>query len=114
MITISLLTMASSDILQIKFNNWWRKGVLKDWCRIWRMQLSLPKTEITLFSKSNTENQEPVVIYDNHVLQYNQNPKLFGVHLYEKLNFRKHIEVSSHKASRCLGVFEKSMESLNC
>ena len=36
-------------------------GILKDWCRKWRMQISLPKTEITLFSQNIIENQEPVV-----------------------------------------------------
>ena len=82
-------------------------GILKDWCRKWRMQISLPKTEVTLFSQSNTDNLEPVVTVDNHVLQYNKTPKLLGVHLDEKLNFRKHIEVVSHKASRCLGVLRE-------
>ena len=74
------------------------------------MQISLPKTEVTLFSQSNTDNLEPVVTVDNHVLQYNKTPKLLGVHLDEKLNFRKHIEVVSHKASRCLGV----LREINC
>ena len=82
-------------------------GILKDWCRKWRMQISLPKTEITLFSQNNIENQKPVVTIDNHVLQYNKNPKLLGVHLDEKLNFKKHIEIISHKASRCLGVLRE-------
>ena len=81
--------------------------IFKDWCRKWRMQISLPKTEVTLFSKNNTDNLEPVVTVDYHVLQYNETPKLLGVHLDEKLNFRKHIEVVSHKASRCLGVFRE-------
>ena len=71
------------------------------------MQISLPKTEVTLFSQNNTDNLEPVVTVDNHVLQYNKTPKLLGVHLDEKLNFRKHIEVVSHKASRCLGVLRE-------
>ena len=64
------------------------------------MQISLPKTEVTLFSQNNTDNLEPVVTVDNHVLQYNKTPKLLGVHLDEKLNFRKHIEVVSHKHIR--------------
>ena len=63
-------------------------GILKDWCRKWRMQISLPKTEVTLFSQNNTDNLEPVVTVDNHVLQYNKTPKLLGVHLDEKLNFK--------------------------
>ena len=71
------------------------------------MQISLPKTEITLFSQNNIENQKPVVTIDNHVLQYNKNPILLGVHLDEKLNFKKHIEIISHKASRCLGVLRE-------
>ena len=71
------------------------------------MQISLPKTEITLFVQNNIENQEPVVTIDNHVLQYNKNPKVLGVHLDEKLNFKKHIEIISHKASRCLGVLRE-------
>ena len=71
------------------------------------MQISLPKTEITLFSQDNIENQEPVVTIDNLVLQYNKNPKLLGVHLDEKPNFKKHIEIISHKASRCLGVLRE-------
>ena len=82
-------------------------GILKDWCRKWRMQISLPKTEITLFSQNNIENQEPVVTIDNHVLQYNKNPKFLGVHLDEKLNFKKNIEIISHKASRCLGALRE-------
>ena len=71
------------------------------------MQISLPKTEITLFVQNNIENQEPVVTIDNHVLQYNKNPKVLGVHLDEKLNFKKHLEIISHKASRCLGVLRE-------
>ena len=75
-------------------------GILKDWCRKLRMQISLPKTEVTLFSQNNTDNLEPVVTVYNHVLQYNKTPKLLGVHLDEKLNFRKHIEVVSYKHIR--------------
>ena len=71
------------------------------------MQISLPKTEVTLFSQNNTDNLEPVVTVDNHVLQYNKTLKLLGVHLDEKLYFRKHIEVVSHKASSCLGVLRE-------
>ena len=69
--------------------------------------MSLPKTEITLFSQSNTEHLKPVVTIDNSVLQYNQTTKLLGVHLYEKINFRTHTEVISHKASICLGVLRE-------
>ena len=47
------------------------------------MQISLPKTEITLFSQNNIDIQEPVVTIDNHVLHYNKKPKLLGVHLDE-------------------------------
>ena len=47
------------------------------------MQISLPKTEITLFSQNNIENQEPVVTIDNHVFQYNEKPKLLGVYFDE-------------------------------
>ena len=77
-------------------------GILKDWCRKWRMQISLPKSEVTLFSQSNIDNLEPVVSVDNHVHQYNKTSKLLRVHLHldEKLNFRKQTEVVSHKASR--------------
>ena len=78
------------------------------------MQISLPKTEVTLFSQNNTDNQEtcnqtyisivdnqePVVAVNNHVLQYNKSPKLLGVYLDEKLNFRKQIEVVSYKANK--------------
>ena len=49
-------------------------GILKDWCRKWRMQISLPKTEVTLFSQNNNANLEPLVTVDNHVLQYNKTP----------------------------------------
>ena len=72
-------------------------GISKDWCKKWRMQISLPKTEVTLFSQNNTDNQEtcnqtyisivdnqePVVAVNNHVLQYNKSPKLLGVYLDE-------------------------------
>ena len=73
------------------------------------MQISLPKSEVTLFSQSNIDNLEPVVSVDNHVHQYNKTSKLLRVHLHldEKLNFRKQTEVVSHKASRWLGVLRE-------
>ena len=56
---------------------------------------------------SNTEHQELVITIDVNVLQYNQTPKLLGVHLDEKLNFRTHLEVVSHNACKCLGVLRE-------
>lgn len=81
--------------------------VLKAWCRKWRMNISLPKTEITLFSRMQYTDYQPVVKIDNQVLHYNQFPKLLGVHLDEKLSFKKHVEITAQKASKCLGILRE-------
>ncbi|MEW8548508.1 MAG: reverse transcriptase domain-containing protein, partial [Candidatus Thiodiazotropha sp.] len=82
-------------------------SILKAWCRKWRMNISLPKTEITLFSKKSDTLYQPKIKIDDQILQYNKTPKLLGIYLDEKLSFKKHIEVVAQKASKCLGMLRE-------
>ena len=78
-------------------------GILKDCVGNGERKLVFQKQKSLCFHRTKkvseydqeipqSDNLKPVVTVDNHVLQYNKTPKLLGVHLDEKLNFRKHLK----------------------
>ena len=68
----------------------------------WRMKISLDKTEICLFSRSNldVEGSSLTVQLNGEDIPYNSNPKILGLHLDESLNFQTHIKKTKQKANK--------------
>ena len=87
--------------------------VLKDlsetinWCNKWRMKLSIPKTEITQFSRAKQVKVLPPLQINNTCLKYNKHPRSLGIHLDEKLDFKHHISKTQDKALRALKVIRE-------
>jgi len=72
------------------------------WCNKWRMKLSIPKTEVTLFSRHKTTPDLPPLRVNTIDLNYNKNPRLLGIHLDEKFDFKHHISKVEEKALKSL------------
>ncbi|MEW8547348.1 MAG: ribonuclease H family protein, partial [Candidatus Thiodiazotropha sp.] len=94
--------------------NWLAQKVSKDvqivheWCNKWRMKLSLPKTEVTLFHVRPVQEQLlDIFTIENTTLHYNATPKILGITLDEQLSFSAHIGVTEKKANRALHVIRE-------
>ena len=84
------------------------------WAKKWRLKLSMVKTEFCLFSLDNGILEEARTFkfcVEGQELKYNQNPKILGVTLDEKLKFENHIEIIERKASRSLELLRKVKET---
>ena len=81
------------------------------------MKISLDKTEICLFSRSNldVEGSSLMVQLNGKDIPYNSNPKILGLHLEESLNFHTHIKKTEQKANKVIGVLRqiKHVEKIN-
>ena len=62
-----------------------------DWCRIWRVLVSLTKTEASLISR-NTLQTVPPFKHGDTILTYSKTPKILGITLDEQLTFEPHIQ----------------------
>ena len=77
------------------------------------MKISLDKTEICLFSRSNldVEGSSLTVQLNGEDIPYNSNPKILGLHLDESLNFQTHIKKTEQKANKVIGVLIKTNQT---
>ena len=84
-----------------------QKGkTILDWCRIWRVLVSLTKTEASLFSRNTLQTVPPFKLGDT-ILTYSKIPKILGITLDEQLTFEPHIQNVINKASRALKVIRE-------
>lgn len=61
-------------------------STIQDWCRKWRMKLSLGKTEVSCFQLRETHFEKSTFCkVGNNFLKYNKTPKILGITLDEKL-----------------------------
>ena len=83
-----LIKLVSSDIMQ-----------LSNWCYKWKMTISLPKTEVTLFTPRKISPDPIEIKINQHTLKYNKTPKILGITLDEHLNYKAHIHNTARKAA---------------
>ena len=82
--------------------------IVQGWCNKWRMKLSFPKTEVTLFHVRPMQEQfHDIFTIGNATLHYNPTPKILGITLDEQLNFSTHVGITEKKASRALHVIRE-------
>ena len=68
-------------------------GILADYLRKWRLQLSMGKTLAAAYHLCNKEaKRELSVSVDNHHLEHQQAPKYLGVRLDRTLSYKQHLE----------------------
>ena len=68
-------------------------GILADYLRKWRLQLSMAKTLAAAYHLCNKEaKRELSVSVDNHLLEHQQAPKYLGVRLDRTLSYKQHLE----------------------
>ena len=79
---------------------------IKQFCQLWRLIISLIKTDGTLFSKSKIQEKPQFKLGDN-VLNYNPTPKLLGITLDEQLSFDTHIQNVMKKASSSIKIIRE-------
>ena len=83
----------------------------------WRMNISIEKTEICLFTRSNldVDSSSLKVQLNGKDIPYNPNPKILGLHLDESLTFQNHIKKTEQKANKVIGVLRqiKHVEKIN-
>ena len=83
----------------------------------WRMNISIAKTEICLFTRSNldVDSSSLKVQLNGKDIPYNPNPKILGLHLDESLTFQNHIKRTEQKANKVIGVLRqiKHVEKIN-
>ena len=79
---------------------------IKTWCRLWRLLVSLNKTEGSLFSRIPLP-IKPKFELDGATLPYNSTPKILGINLDEQLTFEEHVNVVTKKATGSLRVIRE-------
>ena len=79
---------------------------IKDWCRLWRILISLTKTEAALFSRTMLQTT-PQFQLDDTQLSYNKTPNILGITLDEQLTFEPHIQNVNNKAISALRVMRE-------
>ncbi|MCG8113581.1 MAG: reverse transcriptase domain-containing protein, partial [Candidatus Thiodiazotropha taylori] len=85
-----------------------------NWANKWRLKLSIVKTEFCMFSldtKVLDEARKYTFAIDGQTVKYNQNPKILGLTMDEKLKFDCHLEVVERKALRSLDSLRKVKET---
>lgn len=67
------------------------------------------KTEVCVFSRDKTvlSNPQTDIKIKEHIIPYNQSPRLLGVHLDETLSFSKHMSLLEQKAEKTLSVLRR-------
>ena len=79
---------------------------VKQFCNLWRLIVSLTKTDGTLFSKSRIQ-EKPQFKLGDFSLNYNPTPKLLGITLDEQLSFDTHIQNVTKKAGSSLKIIRE-------
>ena len=64
---------------------------IKGWCVHWKMWLSLPKTELNVYSAKKQDTDRQLFQVDGKDLPYNKTPKLLDITLDERLDSKSHI-----------------------
>ncbi|CAG2192488.1 unnamed protein product [Mytilus edulis] len=80
---------------------------VNEWSNKWRMKLSVEKTEYCIFSKSIQNTTSVLLKLGNGTLKHNNNPKILGVTLDQKLTFNTHIDNVLKTAKRSLGIIRE-------
>ncbi|CAG2211960.1 unnamed protein product [Mytilus edulis] len=82
-------------------------GKAIEWTRKWRVNISIEKTEVCMFTKKKISKEDKTIQLNGKELNYNPNPKLLGVILDEKMTFGKHLETLEKRASRNLTILRE-------
>ena len=84
-------------------------GKIFKWTSLWRMKLSIEKTEVCVFSKDKEllENNQLEIRINGKKIPYNPSPRLLGVQLDEGLTFSKHLDNLELKAEKTLSVLRR-------
>ena len=77
---------------------------IMEWSRKWRININAEKIEYCIFYRLKQHPGHTILKLNNKILKYNNNPKLWGVTLDEKLNFGQHIQNIERKAGNSLGM----------
>lgn len=73
----------------------------------WKIKINEGKTEFIVFSKSRVMNNKlphNLPVFNNQTFAWQEHVKYLGAHLDNKLNFRKHIEISVQKANKTIST----------
>ena len=73
---------------------------IKDWCDLNELQLSTDKTSLVLFTWKRKFTVDTPIVIDNIPIQFDKDVKYLGVILDHKLNWNKHINYISNKATK--------------
>ena len=105
----SNLFMSGKDLADIADRLNRESHKLIDWLRANRLSLNLLKTHYMLFApKKKTPPPEVDIIIDGTKIERVTTCKFLGVILDENLNWKKHIEYTSTKISKTLGLLNKA------
>ena len=79
---------------------------VKQFCHLWRLIVSLTKTDGTLFSKSKLQVKAQFELGDTE-LNYDSTLKILGITMDEQLSFDTHIQNVTRKASSSLKIIRE-------
>ena len=80
---------------------------LNDWFLANKLSLSVSKTFHSVFSKSSTDSNSPIVQIPGNVIQQVEYTKYLGMLVDDKLTWKKHIEYVYKKILKFVSIFNK-------
>ena len=87
---------------------------VSEWAKERRLQISAPKSHITLFTSETDQSQyRPPVKLDNTPLPLKRHPKLLGVTFDPLLTFHQHTKILKEQATERLKIL-KALAGINC
>ena len=85
---------------------------IKEWCRLWGMELNPSKTKSIIFSRSRTDVPEhPNIMLENTIIENVEALRLLGVIFDPKLTFQSHISTVTRIVSQKIGILRKCWQT---
>ena len=80
---------------------------INSWAKQWLVQINASKTVVMLFSRKTSPSQLPAIILDGAVLKLVKSHKHLGITLMSSLSWTEHIDLTSGKSNRVLGMLKR-------
>ena len=109
--TNMFVTGKNTSEMCVKLNN--DLGEICEWLRCNKLSLNILKTHYMIFTTKNKTAQDLDIKISNTAVERVYDTKFLGVYIDAQLTWKRHIEYTCSKLSKCAGILLKARKKLN-